>query len=91
MKTLEAGFVLVDEETEEYIEEPYFILYDGRRIKNEDVFGADWKDNDGQIEAAFKAARNGKGELICLNCGDDEVWLTTDDKINSGPFPDDQR
>lgn len=91
MKTLQAGFVIVDEDTEEYLDEPYYILRGGKWVKEEDVFGADHRDDDGIIEAAFAAGRNGKGELVCLNCGDDEVWLTTDDKINSGPFPDDQR
>ena len=82
MKTLQADFILIDEKTEEYVDEPYYKLRGKRRVKEEDVFGADHRDQDGQIEAAFKAARNGTGALICLDCGDDSVWLTTEDKIN---------
>jgi hypothetical protein len=81
MKTLEATLKLINEKTENYLAEPYYELIDGRRVHIDDVAGADWRDNDGQIEAAFAVARQGKGELICLAAGDDNVWLTTADKI----------
>lgn len=63
-------------------EDLYFKLKGGGTVKFENVQGGDWKDNEAQIEAAFAVARAGKGELICLSAGDDNIWLTTSDKIN---------
>lgn len=62
-------------------EDLYFKLKGGGTVKMDDVGGADWRDNEGQIEAAFAVARAGEGKLICLSAGDDHVWLTTSDKI----------
>lgn len=79
MKTIEADLRMVPKGDEDL----YFKLYGGGTVLFADVQGADWKDNDGQIEAAFAAARAGTGELICLAAGDDNIWLTTADKIRT--------
>ena len=84
MKEIEAESVWFDEDENE-IDEPYFQLKDGRRVLISDVGYADWKDTDGQCEAAFFVARAGTGELISLVAGDDAVWLTTSDKIQKPP------
>jgi hypothetical protein len=70
------------------LDEPYFELKGGARIMVHDVEVADWKDYEDQIKAAFAVARAGTGDLICLVAGDDNIWLSTTDKINSGPFTD---
>ena len=66
-------------------EDLYFKLKGGGTVLFADVQGGDWKDNEAQIEAAFAVARAGKGELICLSAGDDNIWLTTSDKIQKPP------
>jgi hypothetical protein len=40
----------------------------------DDVFGADWKDIDGIIEAVINAARDG-GDVIQINDGSDAFWF----------------
>lgn len=75
-----ASCVVVDAH-ENYLDRPFFKLSHRRTIDWDDVFYADWRDNDGQVEAAFQAARNGTGGLVSLDCGDDGVYLTTTDKI----------
>ena len=66
-------------------EDLYFKLKGGVTVKFDDVHGGDWRDNGAQIEAAFAAARAGTGDLICLSAGDDNIWLTTSDKLNKPP------
>lgn len=80
---LEASMLVCDEKTEEELDDPYYQIEDGSGdwVPWNDVQGADWKDTDGQIEAAFTVAREGTGDLVQLCCGDDEIWVTTTDKI----------
>lgn len=79
-KTYKASAIVVNDK-EEYIDNPYFKLQGGRTIDWDDVYYADWRDNEGQVEAAFRAGRSGAGDLVSLNCGDDGVYLTTTDKV----------
>jgi len=82
MKTLKASIIINESKGEFY----YELRHSKRWIKEQDVRGSDWKDSEGMVESTFAVARAGTGALICLDCDDDSVWLTTDDKINSGPF-----
>lgn len=80
MKTYKASTRVVDKEGD-FLDNPFFKLSGGRTVAWDDVRSADWRDNEGQIECAFLVAREGTGDLVSLDCGDDGVYLTTTDKI----------
>ena len=85
MKTLNATFIIEDKKTGKLLVEPYYKLKgrEKRWIREVDVQSADWRDEEGIIQAAFNVGcRCGAGDLIRLDCDDDAVYLSTTDKIN---------
>jgi len=88
MKYINAECRFIDEESEDWLDDPTYWAEDGRRVSINHVFVADWKDDDGQHEAVEKAARDGKRSVVRLECGDDhyhfcnEQFLRKPRKVN---------
>ena len=81
MKFIEGGLLMIDEETEEYLPDPYYEFEDGRRVSIDHVFIADYRDLDGQHECVEKAAKDGKGEVVSINAGDDNFHFCNEKRI----------
>lgn len=81
MKFLEGGMWMIDEETEEFLDEPYYEFEDGRRVSIDHVFIADYKDLDEQHKSVEKAAKDGNGEVVSINAGDDNFHFCNEKRI----------
>jgi len=66
----------------------YVVSDDGKlRWNAEHTFGADWKDNEGQVTAAMMAAERG-GEVVELEDGSDSYWFASMSDAEAGDFSD---
>jgi hypothetical protein len=81
MKEIAGWLHLIDETTEDYLDEPYYELVDGRRVDIKHVFVADWKDFDHQHICVEKAAKDGKGyEVLSICAGDDNFHFCNESR-----------